>query len=95
MRDWIHSFSKETLRLTGRHPALYTSTRWWRTCTGNTPAFAAKHPLWLADWNNRAGPLPGGWHTRTVWQYADKGRLPGDQDLFNGTMSQLRKYARG
>ncbi|GAA2630952.1 hypothetical protein GCM10009863_53240 [Streptomyces axinellae] len=95
MRAWIRSFSQELVRLTGRYPALYTSTRWWRICTGNSPEFAAKHPLWLADWSNRAGPLPGGWRTRTIWQYAGKGRLPGDQDLFNGTMSQLRKYARG
>ncbi|MDJ1133062.1 lysozyme [Streptomyces iconiensis] len=95
MRGWIRSFSNEVRRLTGRRPVLYTSTRWWRTCTGDSAAFARTHPLWLADWRGTPGPLPGGWHARALWQYANKGRLPGDQNLFNGTLTQLRKFARG
>ncbi|MGW7519455.1 lysozyme [Streptomyces sp. NPDC054796] len=95
MRAWIRAFSEETRRRTGRYPAIYTSTRWWKSCTGNSRAFAARHPLWLADWSRSAGPLPAGWGTRTIWQYANKGKLPGDQNLFNGSMAQLRRYARG
>ncbi|WP_344530109.1 lysozyme [Streptomyces albiaxialis] len=95
MRGWIRSFGTEVLRRTGRHPTIYTSARWWKRCTGGSREFAANHPLWLADWGTKAGPLPGGWRYRTIWQYANKGRLPGDQNLFNGSMAQLRSYARG
>lgn len=95
MRGWIRSFSDEIRRLTGRYPTLYTNNGWWRQCTGNTTAFARTHALWLADWSGKAGPVPGGWRARTIWQYANKGRLPGDQNLFNGTLTELRKFARG
>ncbi|NLU67440.1 lysozyme [Streptomyces sp. HNM0574] len=95
MRAWIESFSLEVRRLTGRNPVIYTSTRWWRRCAGNSPNFAANHPLWLADWGRKRGPLPNGWSYRSIWQHSTSGALPGDQNLFNGSMDQLRRFARG
>ncbi|WP_189929898.1 lysozyme [Streptomyces sulfonofaciens] len=95
MVSWIRSFSDEVNRRTGRRPVIYTSTRWWNTCTGGSRAFAAQHPLWVARYAASAGALPAGWAYWTFWQYADGGSLPGDQDLFNGSMTQLRRLARG
>ena len=67
---------------------------WWKTCTGNTGRFASLDPFWVANYAAAGGgPLPAGWSFYTFWQYADSGRQPGDQDVFNGAMSQLKKLA--
>ncbi|RPF32511.1 lysozyme [Streptomyces sp. TLI_185] len=96
MVSWIKSFSNEVKRLTGRHPVIYTTTHWWNTCTGGSGAFASNHALWIArHGSGAAGSLPAGWSFWTFWQYGNRGGLPGDQNLFNGSQTQLRKFARG
>lgn len=95
MVSWIKSFSNEVNRRTGRRPVIYTSTAWWNACTGGSRAFAKDHPLWVARYSSSAGALPAGWAYWTFWQYAQGGTLPGDQDCFNGSMTQLKRLARG
>ncbi|MGW3116045.1 lysozyme [Streptomyces sp. NPDC001107] len=96
MVGWIKSFSSEVKRLTGRHPVIYTTTHWWNTCTGGSSAFASNHALWIARHESgAAGSLPAGWSFWTFWQYDNSGGLPGDQNLFNGSQTQLRRFARG
>ncbi|MFJ9379788.1 lysozyme [Streptomyces sp. NPDC101455] len=96
MVNWIKAFSAEVNRETGRRPVIYTTTLWWKTCTGDNSSLASTHALWIARHNAAdAGPLPAGWSYWTFWQYDNGGSLPGDQNLFNGTVSQLRKFARG
>ncbi|MFD8674234.1 lysozyme [Streptomyces seoulensis] len=97
MVRWIRSFSDEVRRETGRRPVIYTTTNWWTACTGDTRAFAADHALWIASHGSSAGPgrLPGGWRYWTFWQHGTKGGLPGDQDLFGGSTTRLRAFARG
>lgn len=96
MVSWIKSFSNEIKRQTGRRPVIYTTAHWWQLCTGNSAAFAADHPLWIARYNAAtAGTLPAGWTFWTFWQYDNSGTLPGDQNLFNGTQAQLKRFARG
>ncbi|MGI5453722.1 lysozyme [Streptomyces sp. CA-249302] len=96
MVDWIASFSNEVKRLTGRRPVIYTTAHWWNTCTGSSRAFAANHALWIARHDSAdAGSLPAGWSFWTFWQYDNSGSLPGDQNLFNGSLAQLKRFARG
>lgn len=97
MVRWIRSFSDEVRRETGRRPVIYTTTNWWTACTGNSRAFAADHALWIASHGSSSGPgrLPGGWRYWTFWQHGTKGKLPGDQDLFGGSTTRLRAFARG
>ncbi|MER6715907.1 lysozyme [Streptomyces sp. NPDC000877] len=97
MVGWIRSFSDEVKRLTGRRPVIYTTTHWWKTCTGNSSAFAADHPLWIARYDSAsAGTLPAGWSSWTFWQYDNgSGALPGDQNLFNWSLDRLKRFARG
>ncbi|MFJ9003160.1 lysozyme [Streptomyces canus] len=93
---WIKSFSDEVKRLTGRRPAIYTTAHWWNRCTGGSGAFASDHALWVARYNAAdTGALPAGWSYWTIWQYDNSGNLPGDQNLFNGSADQLRRFARG
>ncbi|MFJ9100957.1 lysozyme [Streptomyces sp. NPDC102405] len=93
---WIKSFSDEVKRLTGRRPVIYTTAHWWNRCTGGSGAFASDHALWVARYHSAdAGALPTGWSYWTIWQYDNSGSLPGDQNLFNGSANQLRRFAMG
>lgn len=95
MLRWIKGFSLTYKRLTGRRPVIYTSTSWWKKCTGNSPRFASSHHLWIARYNSHIGELPAGWNEHLIWQFSDRGKLPGDQNYFNGSMRRLKKFARG
>ncbi|WP_405766561.1 lysozyme [Streptomyces sp. NBC_01538] len=97
MATWITAFSDEVSRLTGRRPVIYTTAHWWNTCTNSSSAFTSKHSLWLARYDAAdAGALPaGGWQSWTFWQYDNSGSLPGDQNLFNGSFAQLRRFSKG
>ncbi|HZD67193.1 MAG TPA: GH25 family lysozyme, partial [Acidimicrobiales bacterium] len=93
MVAWISSFSAEYHLLTARWPIIYTATSWWKSCTGNYPGFAGTDPLWIANWAGTPYPLPAGWPSYLLWQYADHGVFPGDQDSFHGSHAQLVSFA--
>ncbi|GAA3443206.1 lysozyme [Planomonospora venezuelensis] len=94
MTAWIGDFTRRYRQRTGRDAIIYTTTSWWRTCTGDSPGFG-RNPLWLARWGAEPGELPASWTRHTFWQSADKGRgLPGGQNSFNGTLSQLKLLAK-
>jgi GH25 family lysozyme M1 (1,4-beta-N-acetylmuramidase) len=95
MVTWIRDFSSTVRSRTGRYPVIYTTTNWWTTCTGNSAAFATTSPLWIARYATTVGTLPAGWTFHTIWQYADSGTLPGDQNYFNGAYDRLQALARG
>lgn len=91
---WIRDFVDEVRQRTGRLAMIYTNANWWRPCTDNNTSFAS-HPLFIASYTPSPPPLPGGWQRFTLWQYADAGALPGDQDVFNGDYSALIRLAGG
>jgi GH25 family lysozyme M1 (1,4-beta-N-acetylmuramidase) len=95
MRGWIWSFVDRYAYKEHVYPVIYTTTDWWNTCVGNDPNFAKYDPLWIANYSaSHGGTLPNGWRTYTFWQYADSGwRGPGDQDVFNGPYSGLKRLA--
>ncbi|MBP2473187.1 GH25 family lysozyme M1 (1,4-beta-N-acetylmuramidase) [Crossiella equi] len=95
MTAWIKDFSDRYTSRTGRHPTIYTTTNWWKTCTANTPIFGQTNPLWLARYADQLGERPAGWQFHTFWQYNDKGTFPGDQNEFNGTPDRLKIFAKG
>ena len=90
MVSWIRSFTAEYKRLTTRDAVIYTTTDWWTRCTGNTKAFSATNPLWLARYATKPGTLPGGWRWATFWQYTNK---PIDQNRFSASYARLRVLA--
>jgi GH25 family lysozyme M1 (1,4-beta-N-acetylmuramidase) len=91
MVAWIHDFSNVVKARTGREPAIYTTTNWWVTCTGNSAQFSA-NPLWIARYNTTVGALPASWGYYTFWQTADHGIFPGDQNVFNGALDRLHAF---
>jgi GH25 family lysozyme M1 (1,4-beta-N-acetylmuramidase) len=94
MVNWISGFVIEVRAKTGSPTMIYTAAGFWNPCTGSSSAFGADY-LFVANWSSSPTPLPGGWSTWTFWQYADSGSLPGDQDVFNGTVAQLAQLAGG
>ncbi|MEU3496791.1 lysozyme [Kitasatospora cineracea] len=95
MVSWIRDFSNTVHTKTGRYPTIYTTTDWWTTCTGNNSSFGATNPLWIARYSSSVGTLPAGWSYQTIWQYADSGTLPGDQNYFNGALDRVQALANG
>ncbi|KAF9448789.1 glycoside hydrolase family 25 protein, partial [Macrolepiota fuliginosa MF-IS2] len=93
MVSWIKDFSNTYHAHTKRYPIIYTTTDWWKSCTGNSAAFASTNPLWIAHYASSIGALPAGWKYTTFWQYANHGSNPGDQNTFNGDLAGLKRLA--
>ena len=93
MVSWVRSFSNEIKAKYNKYPMIYTTLDWWTTCTGNSSAFAATNPFWIAKYSSTAPTPPAGTATWTIWQNASSGTFPGDQDEFNGSMTQLKALA--
>lgn len=83
MVSWIHDFINEYHARTGWWATINTFTEWWNDCTGGSTEFAAKDALWINNHGTSPGTLPAGWKTYFVWQWADTGVFPGDQDVMN------------
>jgi GH25 family lysozyme M1 (1,4-beta-N-acetylmuramidase) len=95
MTAWILAFSNEYHRKTTRWPLIYTANAWWATCVGRTGDFSSTNPLVLACYCSSPGTFPYNWPWQTIWQWADHGVFPGDQDRFNGDMTRVRALAQG
>ena len=96
MVAWLTSFVTQYQALTSRWSVIYTTTNWWQTCTGNYAGFGATVPLWIACWCETVGQLPAGWSSYAFWQWSNQPvDFPGDQDVFNGTESDLVALANG
>lgn len=95
MVGWIADFVRTYKARTGRDAVIYTSTTWWKKCTGNSTRFNGTNPLWIARWGASPGELPGRWPFHTFWQYTSKGQTVGDHDRFNGSFARLQALANG
>ena len=95
MTAWIADFTRTYLARVKRSALIYTSTGWWKRCTGNTDRFGNTDPLWLARYAPEIGELPAGWDKQSIWQFARGGGLPGDQNYYNGPFGRVVALAGG
>ncbi|MET8572868.1 lysozyme [Streptomyces sp. NPDC004783] len=95
MVSWIRAFLDRYRARTGRDAVIYTSTNWWKQCTGNYSGFGAVNPLWIARYASTVGELPAGWDFHTMWQYTSTGPTVGDHDKFNGSLDRVKAFANG
>ena len=65
------------------------------------PEFA-RYPLWLAHYGVSSTLVPAPWKEYTAWQFTDAGSVPGlasghhvDTNWFNGSIEELRNFAKG
>jgi GH25 family lysozyme M1 (1,4-beta-N-acetylmuramidase) len=98
MVAWVRDFSNTVKARTGIYPVIYTSAYYWNMCTGSNATFGATNPLFIAYYPyvrsplQSPGPMPAGWAYQSIWQYSDSGTFPGDADVWNGTMAQLKAF---
>jgi GH25 family lysozyme M1 (1,4-beta-N-acetylmuramidase) len=96
MVAWVRDFSNTVKARTGVYPVIYTSANYWNMCTGSNATFGTTNPLFVAYWTNnplgKAGPMPAGWAYQSLWQYNDSGPFPGDADVWNGSLAQLKAF---
>ncbi|KOG88493.1 lysozyme [Streptomyces varsoviensis] len=95
MVGWVRDFFTAYRAKTGRDPVIYTSTSWWKACTGNYAGFGATNPLWIPRYSSSVGELPAGWGFHTMWQYTSTGPTVGDHSVFNGAYDRLQALANG
>ena len=99
--SWVRDFSNTVKARTGVYPVIYTSAYYWNQCTGSNTTFGATNPLFIAYYPylrsplGSPGPMPAGWTYQSIWQYSDSGAFPGDADVWNGTLAQLKSFATG
>jgi GH25 family lysozyme M1 (1,4-beta-N-acetylmuramidase) len=94
MVAWIHDIANTVKARTGRDAVFYTATSWWTECTGNSAAFS-NNPLWIPRYgSSTVGALPASWSFQTIWQFADSGVFPGDQNRFNGALDRVQAFAK-
>jgi GH25 family lysozyme M1 (1,4-beta-N-acetylmuramidase) len=96
MITWIGQFINAAKAQTGLEPVIYSNPNFWQQCTGNTKAFAATNPLWIADYDTKSAAIPPGWPGYTFWQDSDTASVSGitgegdlDADLMQGAPSTL------
>ncbi|TKY85845.1 hypothetical protein EX895_005386 [Sporisorium graminicola] len=94
MVSWIKDFGNTYHASTGRYPTLYCSSGWWNQCVDSS-AFASDYALWIANYGVSSPKIANGFSYYTFWQYADSGKFDGDQDVFNGSYDNLKKFATG
>jgi lysozyme len=88
------SFVQEVERITGQCPVLYSGNT-AKEALGTQPnPTLAKCRLWLAHYASQP-VCPPGWDAPWLWQWTDKGKVPGivgdvDQDAWQGSESALR-----
>lgn len=94
---WAFAFLDELERLTGKKPIIYTYGAHWNAHLRPDVAFA-RHPLWLARYNDTPGPPPRPWARWTFWQFTSSGTVPGiggrvDLNHFDGDADDLAALA--
>jgi GH25 family lysozyme M1 (1,4-beta-N-acetylmuramidase) len=95
MVAWIRAFVDEVKRRTGSPTLIYTTAAWWNQCTGSTTAFGDQRLAVASYSSTPPATFPTSWSSWSVWQYAASGSLPGDQDVFNGSLTQLKAMTIG
>jgi GH25 family lysozyme M1 (1,4-beta-N-acetylmuramidase) len=98
VKSWLNTVSDAT----GRLPIIYTNQSTWQSVMENSEAFS-HYPLWVANYGVSKPYVPAdnwggqGW---TIWQFSASGEVPGvnngdppvDQNIFNGTLADLRDW---
>ncbi len=93
MVTWIKTFSNRVLSQTGRLPMIYTNYYWWQECTGNSKSFT-NQPLHIAAYGASNPWKPGGWAVYSMWQFSSTGPFAGDSNVWNGTLTSLKRFAK-
>jgi lysozyme len=88
-----HAFAAEFAGLTGGHPLVLYTGRWYWVGVLGDPYGADIGALWHSRFGGDPGPLYGGWGGWAFWQHTDRGFCPGigncDLNQFQYDMATL------
>ncbi len=97
--EMVLKWLQEVEKRTGVRPIIYASPSFVESVLGSAPELAS-YKLWLAHYTSADAPsLPQPFSDWLMWQYSDKGRLPGvvgnvDLNRFRGHPQELLAQAR-
>jgi len=91
--DWLQGIKA----ITNRTPVIYTAKEFMHEYFSGVTDFGG-YPLWIPAYQPNPPGLPPGWSNYAIWQYSGAGSVTGvsgdvDQDLFNGSLTDLKKLA--
>ncbi|MFE3074229.1 GH25 family lysozyme [Streptomyces sp. NPDC059247] len=95
----VAAFLTKVKQAFGVTPIVYTSKDFTSTCLKGQTTVLAGSPLWIPRYNNgRTEPASIGGRSWSIWQYTDRGTVPGinghvDRNVYKGTLTQLRHLA--
>lgn len=61
----------------GKAPIIYTGRWYWAEIEGSDFKWLGECPLWIASYTREPPAAPRPWHSAALWQYTDKGSVPG------------------
>lgn len=74
----LRKFMDKLESLAGVTPYIYTSPGFWNAYGIQDPIWCQHFGLWVAHWTAGLAPLlPHEWSSWVVWQYTDRGSIPG------------------
>jgi GH25 family lysozyme M1 (1,4-beta-N-acetylmuramidase) len=73
---WVDAFAAHVKSATGKAILLYTGLWFMNQLGGDLSTKLSKYPLWVSYYRTSAPPN-NGWTSWTMWQYTDKGSVPG------------------
>ncbi|MER6499187.1 GH25 family lysozyme [Streptomyces sp. NPDC001455] len=94
----VDAFLTSVRQAFGVSPIVYTSKDFTDTCLRGNVTALANSPLWQPRYNRSQQPAPIGGRYWSIWQYTEKGSVPGvrgnvDRNVYKGTLTQLRYLA--
>lgn len=87
---WAHEWMDHVFINTGVRPLIYTSASQLKNLK---ELIDDNYGLWVAHWGVKK-PSTGPWPTWALWQYQVDRAINVDQDYFNGSKEQFKKYCR-
>lgn len=98
MGGWTNYWMQIAANIVGFNPLLYSGPWYIEPHKLNTKELG-NYGLILAAYQAVQPSPPSSWDFLTMWQYTDKGSVPGiigdvDRDWFNGTKEQLLAYGK-
>ena len=76
LADWALRWLRAVEARYGFPPLLYSNPSFIQS-HGLTVPDLARYPLWLAAWGAAPPPVPPPWTQTVVWQWTDRGHVPG------------------
>jgi hypothetical protein len=96
----LRTFVERFEDISGLRLWIYTAPAFWRAYGIHDEQWCAYFPLWIANYGVTQPNIPPGWSFWDMWQYSDRGVIPGipgntvDLNRFDGTEAELMQIFR-